>query len=249
MSSPVNEHELPVAAPPEVTPDRRALAALIREFLASQIGAFEFDKRLAEFRDSADPIIQFVSRAVWYFYDDCTDHLVCLSKAGWDYFQRLLLALETDCRIERESKRHWNLTHAGAAAALAGFIYFARQWGWGYQLLILSIPFGCISVALAWVRSLNQPAPHPYETAINPFATFGDLATAYHSTQFRKTRYPRDIAQRWIRGPILAGIWQLIFYVMWLLFSPVVLLAQMIPFAQTQIRIVASPGASGRART
>ena len=72
---------------------RESLSALIQAFLAGEITAFEFDERLDPYRDSNDPVIRHVVEAVWYHYDDCHDHLVCLSKSQWDYFQRLLLVL------------------------------------------------------------------------------------------------------------------------------------------------------------
>ena len=79
---PVNPYEPPLGpagSPPEM-PSRQELASTIQAFLASEITAFEFDDRLDAFRSSNDPVIQYAVEAVWHFYDDCDDHLVCLEK-------------------------------------------------------------------------------------------------------------------------------------------------------------------------
>ena len=137
---------------PTLAPTRDALAKVIRAFLASEITAFQFDEQLDPFRDSNDCVIRHVVDAVWYHYDDCDDHLVCFSKQQWDYFQRLLLVLASDCRIEMESVRAWSLKQLIAAISLCLFLTFAHQSGRGYHLLILSIPFGVVSIALSLWR-------------------------------------------------------------------------------------------------
>jgi hypothetical protein len=79
--------------------DRNRLAELIRRYLDEDIMAFDFDEALDEFRESADDAVRFVSDALWYHYDDCDDHLVVLSKQEWNYFQRLLLLLESNSTV------------------------------------------------------------------------------------------------------------------------------------------------------
>ncbi|MCG8653794.1 MAG: hypothetical protein MI861_28405, partial [Pirellulales bacterium] len=205
-------------------PSRESLATLVQAFLASEITAFEFDERLEPFRDCDDPVIRHVVEAVWYHYDDCNDHLVCFSKQQWDYFQRLLLVLASDCRVETESERKWSIKQLIAVVSLCGFAYFALQSGWGYHLLILSIPFGIISIALSYWCPQSNAKDDPYAPIVFPFATFADLATAYRSSGFRKTRYPKHIGERTIRSPFVAAFWQLHAYTMWLTLSPFPLL-------------------------
>ena len=219
---------------------RASLAALLQSFLASEITSFQFDDQLDAFRDSDDPVIRHVVDAVWYHYDDCDDHLVCFSKQQWDYFQRLLLVLASNCRIETESKRQWSLKQLIAAMSLCMFGFLALQLGWGYQLLILSVPFGFISIALSFWQPKVKPNPDPFAAAISPFATFVDLATAYQSSSFRKTRYPKHISKRTIRSPFMEAFWRLHSYTMWLLLSPFPLLSQSIPAMQTETRIKAA---------
>jgi hypothetical protein len=221
-------------------PSRASLAALIESFLASEITAFQFDDHLDAFRDSDDSVIRHVVNAVWYHYDDCDDHMVCFSKQQWDYFQRLLLLLASDCRVETESKRHWSLKQLFSIISLGMFGFLALKLGWGYQLLILSIPFGLISIALAFWQPAIRPNPDPFASAIFPFATFADLANAYHASAFRKKRYPKHIAKRTIRSPFMEVFWRLHAYTMWLVFSPVPLLFQSFPVKLTETRAKAA---------
>ena len=221
-------------------PSRTSLAALLQSFLASEITAFQFDDRLDTFRDSDDPVIRHVVDAVWYHYDDCDDHLVCFSKQQWDYFQRLLLVLASNCRIETESKRQWSLKQLIAGMSLCMFAFLALQLGWEYQLLILSLPFGFVSIALSFWQPKINPNPDPFASAIFPFGTFADLATAYHASGFRKTRYPKHIGKRTIRSPFMKAFWRLHSYTIWLVLSPFPLLFQSFPVTQTETRIVAA---------
>jgi hypothetical protein len=223
---------------------RASLAALLQSFLASEIAAFQFDEQLDAFRDSDDPVIRHVVYAVWYYYDDGVDHLVCLSKQEWDYFQRLLLVLASNCRIETEteSKPQWSLKQLIAAMSLCMFGFLAVHVGWGYQLLVLSVPFGFISIALSFWQPKVKPNPDPFASSIFPFATFADLATAYHSSGFRKTRYPKHISKRTIWSPFMKAIWRLNAYTMWLVLSPFPLLFQSFPAParHTETRIKAA---------
>ena len=222
------------------TPTRSSLATLIRSFLDSEITAFKFDEQLDPFRESEDPLVNHVVDAVWFHYDDCDDHLVCFTKQQWDYFQRLLLILSSDCRIETRTQRRWSIKQLFAALTLFGFNYFAAQLGWGQHLLIVAIPFGIVSIALSFWRHRDATAPNPYAPVVFPFATFSDLATAYHSSGFRKTRYPKHIGARTIRSPLMAAFWRLHTYTAWLILSPVPLLFQSLPDRQTETRVIAA---------
>ena len=217
---------------------RESLSALIQAFLAGEITAFEFDERLDPYRDSNDPVIRHVVEAVWYHYDDCHDHLVCLSKSQWDYFQRLLLVLASDCRIETQTERRWSCIQLMAAMALCGFVAVALRSGWGGHLLILSVPFGLISIGLSYWHRRIENNWDPYELIICPFATFADLEKAYRSSTFRKTQYPKKLVDRKIRSPLLSMSGLLPTYALWLIYSPFVLLFQALPERHAQTRIV-----------
>ena len=219
---------------------RESLAKLIRTFISSEITAFDFDDGLDPYRDSDDPVVRHVVGAAWYHYDDCDDHLVCFSKEQWDYFQRLLLALESDSRIESDSERRWSFKQLFAAISLLCFTLTAIQSGWGDHLFLLSVPFGIISIALSFWRFNDDLKDDPYSQLISPFATFTDLATAYRSSEFRKTRFPKQISERKIRSPFMAAFWTMHFYTMWLILSPFPLLFQTFPVTITKSKVVAT---------
>ena len=103
-------------------PSRESLGKVIQAFLAREITAFEFDERLDAHRDSDSPMIQHIVDAVRYHYDDCDDHLVSLSKDQWDYIQRMLLVLASDCRIENRSENRWPRKQLSAAVTLLGIL-------------------------------------------------------------------------------------------------------------------------------
>ena len=176
---------------------------------------------------------------MWYHYDDCDDHLVCFNKQQWDYFQRLLLVLASNCRIETQSECCWSIKQLIAVVALCVFVYFAIQFGWGQQLLVLSVPFGAVSIALSFWRRRSENEPDPYTPIIFPFATFSDLSIAYRSSGFRKTRYPKQIGSRTIRSPFMDSFWCLHTYAIWLIFAPIPLLFQSLPERRIETRVIA----------
>ena len=213
----------------QMPPTRAGLAAIIQSFLDGELIAFEFDEQLDEYHSTGDPVMEYVAYSLWCHYDDCDNHPVCLTKAEWDYFQRLLLLLEADCTMEVTSRKVWSVRQLVAAVALSIFLYFAVHAGWGLQLLILAMPFGLVSKPLAFVSRKKQVPADPYEPIIHPFATLSDLETAYHSVGFQKTRYPKHVSQATIRSPLMDAAFHLQFYVHWLTMSPIVLLFQALP--------------------
>lgn len=210
----------------------------MREFLSGELTAFEFDEELDVYRDADDEIVRFVASVVWYHYDDCEDHYVCLSKPEWDFFQRLLLLLASDCRLETSTRRIWSARQLVAVAALTTFTSFAFQFGWGQQLLVLAIPFGFVSMVLAYWPRAPRPPADPYLPVIYPFATLSDLETAYHATGFRKVRYPRQAGHLEIRSPFMNAVNQIQAHLMWCLFAPLPLFFQCFPRSEnhTQAR-------------
>jgi len=227
-----------------VREQRDELAGLMRCFLDGQITAFKFDELLDEFRESSDETVRYAIEGAWYHYDDCDDHLVTLSKPEWDFFQRLLLLLESDNTIEITTTRRWHWSQAVAFAALVGLLGLAIQIGWRSQLLVAAIPFGVVSVTISYVRARTR-RDGPYEAILSPFASFAELKSTFASvTTFRKTRYPRTLEQRRIRSPLMNLVYQLQFFAAWLVFSPVPLLAQTFPVTEIRTRVRAAKRAS-----
>lgn len=220
---------------------RAKLASVIRQFLTGDLSAFEFDDRLFDdIEKSDDQTINFIVSALWFHYDDCVDHPVALSRSEWDYFHRLLLILESDAHIESESQRIWRPPQLIAAIGLLGFIYCAMLVGIGIHLLILSIPFGALSIALSFWRQRYTPTLTADEESLFPFSSFTELLTARRSiAHFVKQRYPSEIANRQIRTKTMEAILWFQWYMIWLLLSPIALLFQTLPLRQSTTRVTA----------
>ncbi len=216
---------------------RDELATVVRQFLDEDVTAFEFDERLDGFRNSPDSAVRFVAQAVWFHYDDCDDHLVALAKPEWDYFQRLLLLLESNRCVQTTSLRRWSLWQLIAFLSLLGFLWVAFHIGWGYHLLLAAVPFGIISIGISWLRRTTTNVG-PYDPIIFPFASFSDLKATYDNVTFNKSRYPQHIKTRKIRSPFMNGVYQFQFYVIWLMLSPIALVIQVFPPAETHTRVI-----------
>ena len=111
---------------------RNQVTSAFEAFLDDRITAFEFDDRLQEI-ESEDRTVNEIIRAAWFHYDDCKDHKVCLSKAEWDYFQRLLLILGSDAEFTSSPARRWSWDHGVAWLALVAFVGIASVAGWGWR--------------------------------------------------------------------------------------------------------------------
>ena len=219
---------------------RTALAQTIRQFLDARISAFAFDEALDPFRGSSDSTVRFVAQAVWYYYDDCTDHMVTLSKPEWDYFQRLLLLLESDGQIITTSARRWSWTQLVALGCLIALGWLTWQSGWGPHLWVLSIPFGLVSMALAFLRNRNRSSA-VYDPILTPFSSFAELSDILRKTAgFTKQRYPGALSKRRIRSPVAEFGIRLQFFAGWLLFSPIPLLVQSFPRTETRTEVKAT---------
>ncbi|MEZ6109913.1 MAG: hypothetical protein R3C99_02680 [Pirellulaceae bacterium] len=222
---------------------RDEFAESIRRFLDESITAFEFDELVDNYRDSQDSAVRFVAQAVWYHYDDCDDHLVSLSKPEWDYFQRLLLLLESNSRVQSRNSRRWSVSQLVALCSLLGFAWIAFHIGWSSGLLLAAMPFGIISIGIA--RLQRPVATHgPYDQLVFPFKTLSDLRATYHAVKFRKTRFPQHIQSRIVRSPFMCGVYQLQFYLAWLMLSPLALVSQLLPATETHTEVIVESSAN-----
>ena len=225
--------------------DRKARDELLSDidaYLTGEIMAFDFDERLSEL-PSDDETVDFVVRELWFFYDDCTDHEVSLSKEGWDDIQRLILVLRSNAEVRVRARRRWSAHPIIAGIALLAFVLMATRLGWGYHLFLLALPFGVLSVALSrsrdrWrdrvARTEHEPREHLF-----PFASMGEIRTAHCAALgFRKRRYPAELGSRRIRGRFEESVLRALSLSMWMLFSPAVLLLQMLPQRDDDVRVV-----------
>ncbi len=225
--------------------NRDALVAAINRYLDGQTTAFQFDGEIFGIK-SDDPTVSHVVHALWFFYDDCNDHKVKLSKEAWDYFQRLVLLLKSDGQVELTRRRRWDFTQLVALAALLLFLYAAHWLGFGIQLLAVAIPFGVISIVISWWRSRSAArTADPKGIILAPCSSLAELIALRRSVaNFGKRKYPPGMKPFKIRSPLEeTAIW-LRLYAAWLFFSPLVLLFQTLPTTVTESRIVTDVGAA-----
>ncbi len=237
--------------------DRKArdrMAGALRSYMAEETTAFQFDEALSETRAATnDRTVAEVASLLWYHYDDFTDHKIRACREEWDYFNRLLLLLASDGEFETvRSWRRWGARQAVAATTLVGFLVAAVGHGFDKGLLILALPFGVVSMALAWFsarQEKREAKSAAVALALTPFPSLTSLRAVRRSvTGFTKSRYPPTIAGRRIRAPFTGFVMLMPARLLWLVLSPVVLLVQALPERDCELRVVlpeaaaASPG-------
>lgn len=210
---------------------RNCLLKMLSCYLNDEMTAFAFDTAIFEIRSlTTDQTVKHVVDSLWHFYDDCKDHKVHLNKQEWDYVQRLRLLLESDAALEVSATRVWSWTQALAAIALAGFAWLAIQAGFGRQLLVVAIPFGVVSIAIAHHRGRMTLKSQDGAETLDPFSSFGQLRSVRRRvSHFRKQPYPSQLASRRVRSALGEFGIMLQMYSAWLLCSPAVLVMQLFP--------------------
>ena len=224
--------------------DRLALA--IEEFLADKISAFKFDDRIYAVADETDDeTVREVTHLLWYHYDDVIDHKAALSQTEWDYFQRLLLLLRSDASLKNERPdespkgeqlRRWTRRQTIALAAIAAFVVGLILLGFGWQLLLVTVPLGVISMKLSsWPPGEDEADTDKY-IRLTPYSSVSELLAVHRTVSaFRKRRYPERMKSRHIGSPFANGCMKLLAGALWLVFSPIVLLFQAFPQSTTRI--------------
>ena len=219
---------------------QESLAKLIRSFTNREISSSKFEEELIEFCGSRDSAIHFAVHSMLMQFDDLNDHMACFSKQGWDYVQRLLLVLESSCRVETTSVATWAYRQIVAAFFFSSFCLSVLIFGWGSHLFLFSMPCGFVSIALSQLARHDTAEQDPYAHVIFPFASFSDLALTYRSTGFRKQRYPKQLECRSTRSPVIDAFCTIHLYLTWFLLGPVPLLFQVFPKINTNTRVVAA---------
>jgi hypothetical protein len=123
------------------------MSKAIRDYMAERIGAFELaDSLHSTARATHDATVKFVHNLMWFHYDDCKDHKVVASKQEWDYFNRLLLLLESEAEVDFVRTRNsWRAEWRS---------FFHREKPSAAELAIT--PFPSISSLATLRRSVKQ---------------------------------------------------------------------------------------------
>ena len=115
--------------------------------MAERIGALELGDELHIIAHATqDSTVKFVNRVMWFHYDDCKDHKIVASKQEWDYFNRLLLLLESEAEAE------FVRIHTSCRAELRSFF----QRGKPSAAELAMTPFPSISSLASLRRSVKQ---------------------------------------------------------------------------------------------
>ena len=217
------------------------MAKAIRSYMNEESTAFQFDDELFEASSvTNDKTVQCLRRALWFFYDDCKDHKIVATKEVWDYFNRVLLLLESDGEMETiRSWRKWQPLQGVAALLLLAFAVIAFRVGFGQHLIAYALPFGPPSMLIAWLNSRRRrQTVRACETALTPFPSLSSLiAIRRRAGGFMRRRYPKAINGRRIRDQIIEKLMWVPWSIAWCMFSPVALFIQMLPERESETRI------------
>ena len=217
------------------------MAKVIRSYMDEEITAFQFDEALNEAMNATeDTTVRKIGQALWFHYDDCKDHKIVASKNEWDYFNRLLLLLESEGELETtKSWRAWQPLQGAAAVLFIVFLVLAVHVGFGQHLFAYALPFGPPSMLLAYIHSRRRrQTVSAAEIAITPFPSVSSLlAVRRRVGGFMKRRYPKAIVSRRIRDPIIVKLMWVSWAIEWCMFSPVALFFQMLPERRSETRI------------
>ena len=223
--------------------DRDRLVEVINRYLNEELTAFKLDEALSEIgTKTKDKTVEQVVQLLWCHYDDVEDHKVVATKEEWDYFQRLLLILKSDAEIVQETgERKWTARQAVAAVCLVLFGLAVAKTGFGYHLLVVTMPLGLVSMLLSHWRSRDEARRLHDQTALMPFGSVSELLSLRRKVRnFVKARYPARLGSRQIRGPVSAAAMWLHFGAVWLIFSPVALAFQMLPEPEHRWKVTGS---------
>jgi hypothetical protein len=207
-------------------------ATAIRAYMDEEMKAFQFDDVLSHISDATkDETVKAIGFSLYFHYDDVDNHKIVASKEEWDYFNRLLLLLESDGELEYiNSRTIWHPRQAVAAVFLGIFCVLAVYTGFGEHLLLYAIPFGFVSMVLSWWGDHVRRRRYTADRVITPFPSVNSIiAVRRRVPGFRKRQYPKKISRRRIRGWLSATAIRLNGGVLWLIFAPLVLLFQMLP--------------------
>ena len=219
--------------------NRSRLVAVITRYMNEEVMAFAFDNEIFQICNASDDAtVRFVVTSLWFHYDDCKDHLAGLSKEEWDYFQRLILLLESNSEIERVVRRRWSLRQIIAVVALLGFGLCVVWLGFGWHLFGVALAFGPVSILLARWRSYSDMKQTKEQLGLLPFSSFAELrATRKTTVGFSKRKYPSHVETRKVHGRLMVAAAWMNGMVLWSFVSPLILLFQTLPEKETTTRI------------
>lgn len=217
--------------------DRDALVQLIQRYLAEEITAFEFDEQLSELGGrTTDATVKWGTGWLWGGYDDCKDHKVVATKQEWDAVQRLLLVLHSNGTVKESTRREWTPRQVVAALGLIAFLCVVWQTGFGNHLILAALPLGIVSMLLhRWQERRDISDSTEKQGRLVPFGSVSEMIGFRRQAHgFWKAKYPARLRGRLIRSHSAEAVLRFQAHVMWLIFSPIVLLIQSLPESHSE---------------
>ncbi len=218
-------------------PARDQLVAAIEAYMNDEITAFTFDEAINAIPETRDEAVREASVFLWYFYDDCKDHLIVAQKEMWNAMYRMILFLRSDADLETQWHSYWSATQVAAGGVLVLFILLAWIYGMNWPLIIAWIAGGVFAWGMnRWVREpLRSKQEKQKREDLFPFDSIMDIFHARQSVpDFHKKPFPPELAKRRIRSGWLEmninipGI-DFLGRCLWIIFSPLILFRQMFP--------------------
>ena len=218
---------------------RNHLVNVINRYLVGAMTAFAFDDEIFKIlHESKDSTVEYAVRSLWYHYDDCKDHLAGLTKEEWDYFQRLILLLESNAEIKKVFHRKWSIRQPVAGLGLIGFGLCVYQFGIGWHLFGFALAFGPISIALSYWRNHAEMAQSRKRFGLTPFSSLSELRAIHKAVAgFSKRKYPAGSKARSVHSRLMTTVVWFQSCVLWSFISPLILLFQTLPEKEMQTRI------------
>ena len=217
---------------------RDQIIAALQAYMEERITAFAFDEALSKV-NTDDRTARDICTSLWFHYDDVIDHHIVANREEWDYFNRILLLLQSDGElVGARRKVGWNARQLIALICLLLFAGMIFHLGFGEHLLLYTWPFGIVSFVLAILGRRETERRERTEAAIFPFPSFASLLNIRRQLAgFTRRQYPKALKGRQVRSPLGLFAAMLPWYVAWLLLGPIPLFFQALPECDFETRI------------
>jgi hypothetical protein len=220
--------------------NRDALVAVINRCLDGEMATFQFDDLVLDGGGFTENMAASYAKML---LENLNDQKAQWSKEDWSYLQRLILILESDWHIEYNTTWQWSFSQVAAVVAFLFALYAANWMGWAVTSLVLLIPLAAASMSLSlWNRRSRRNRAPKQPNLQFPFSSFADLLACRRSIPtFKRRKCPPGLERLTLRTPPMGGGRRsdlVSSAVLWVPFSPLVLLFQLFPAMTTGLHVV-----------
>lgn len=184
--------------------NRNELKFVLNEYINERITAFEFDDCLSRIQGRThDNSVLQMTQQLWFCYSGVEDHKIHANKIQWDWFQRILLFLETENEIENEilinnyKISHWSQIVAFLTLVFGIFLEKMTDADW---LVSVAFPIALTLFLFRKYRCFQFQKKHQSISNINKLTPFGSVLSLFKarkkSRYFSKKKYPEHLKNR-----------------------------------------------------